>query len=199
MSKKVWGDLLTEKGYLIVPRELRLKRRHLGLNNEEYAVLLDYLDHFKYSGTENPYRHLAELNGVTEKTIQRRLPTLEKKGLLRREVRVHKSGRIKGVVFSPEPLVRKLESLVMDDSMDAKAELGNGYHANIKSAHEPKVHYEPRAQQGLDQIKDKKWKDECCSTRWYKEVFSEMYEDASGQPLLTGGRELNPAETASAT
>ncbi len=108
MSKKVWGDLLTEKGYLIVPRELRLKRRHLGLNNEEYAVLLDYLDHFKDSGTENPYRHLAELNGVTEKTIQRRLSTLEKKGLLRREVRVHKSGRIKGVVFSPEPLVRKI-------------------------------------------------------------------------------------------
>jgi len=195
MSKKVWGDLLTEKGYLIVPRELRLKRRHLGLNNEEYAVLLDYLDHFKYSGTENPYRHLAELNGVTERTIQRRLTTLEKKGLLRREVRVHKSGRIKGVVFSPEPLVRKLESLVMDYSMDAKAELGNGYHANIKSAHEPKVHYEPRAQQGLDKIKDKKWKDEFCSTRWYNEVFSEMYEEASGQPVLTGGREFKSAET----
>lgn len=55
MSKKIWGDLLTEEGYLIVPRQLRLKRRELGLNNEEYAILLDYLDHFKYSATESLY------------------------------------------------------------------------------------------------------------------------------------------------
>jgi len=175
MSKKIWGDLLTEKGYLIVPRELRLKRRDLGLNNEEYAILLDYLDHFKHSGTENPYQYLAELNGVTERTIQRKLGTLEKKGLLRREVRVHTNGRIKGVVFSPEPLVRKLESLVADDVASARAGLGNGYHANIKSVHEPKAHYESQAKEGQEKIKEKKWKDKFCSTKWYNEVFSEMY------------------------
>ena len=196
MSKKIWGYLLTEKGYLIVPRELRLKRRDLGLNNEEYAILLDYLDHFKYSGTENPYRYLAELNGVTERTIQRRLGTLEKKGLLKREVRVDTNGRIKGVVFSPEPLVRKLESLVADNVVGAGAEPGNGYHAKIKSAYEPKARYESQAKEQVqERIKEKKWKDKFCSTRWYNEVFSEMYEKASGQPVLTGGREYKSAET----
>ncbi|MCK5392053.1 MAG: winged helix-turn-helix transcriptional regulator [Deltaproteobacteria bacterium] len=194
MSKKIWGDLLTEKGYLIVPRELRLKRRELGLNNEEYAILLDYLDHFKHSGTESPYQCLAELNGVTERTIQRRLGTLEKKGLLRREVRIHTDGRIKSVVFSPEPLVRKLESLVADDVASAGAGLGNEYPANIRSAHEPKAHYESQAIEGQEKIKEKKWKDKFCSTRWYNEVFSEMYEEASGQPVLTGGREYKSAE-----
>ena len=73
MNKNIWGNLLKEKGYLIVPRELRLKRRQLGLNNEEYAILLDYLDNFKLNEKEEPYHQLAELNGVSEKTIQRRL------------------------------------------------------------------------------------------------------------------------------
>lgn len=132
---------------------------------------------------------------MTERTIKRRLGTLEKKGLLRREVRVHTNGRIKGVVFSPEPLVGKLESLVADDVASAGAGLGNGYHANIKSVHEPEAHYESQAKEGQEKIKEKKWKDKFCSTKWYNEVFSEMYEEASGQPVLTGGREYKSAET----
>ena len=42
---------------------------------------------------------------------------------------------------------------------------------------------------------NKKWKNEYCSTRWYNDVFSEMYEETSGQPVLTGGREYKSAET----
>ena len=194
MSKNIWGDLLTERGYLIVPRELRLKRKELGLNNEEYSILLDYLDNFKYSGTWNSYQELAELNGVTEGTIQRRLGALEKKGLLRRELRTYKSGRIKEIVFSPAPLVEKLKSLVTDDFSDTDSELGNESHTKIRSAHESPALYTRDMQDGQDAIKGKKWKDEFCSTRWYNDVFSEMYEEASGQPVLTGGREYKSAE-----
>lgn len=42
---------------------------------------------------------------------------------------------------------------------------------------------------------NKKWKNKYCSTRWYNDVFSEMYEETSGQPVLTGGREYKSAET----
>lgn len=42
---------------------------------------------------------------------------------------------------------------------------------------------------------NKKWKNEYCSTRWYNDIFSEMYEETSGQPVLTGGREYKSAET----
>ena len=42
---------------------------------------------------------------------------------------------------------------------------------------------------------NKKWKNEYCSTRWYNDVFSEIYEETSGQPVLTGGREYKSAET----
>lgn len=180
MNKNIWGDLLTENRYLIVPRELRLKRRQLGLNNEEYAILLDYLDYFKSGETESPYQHMAELNGVSEKTIERRLATLEKKGLLKKEVRVYSDGKIKGVAFSPEPLVRKLKFL----------------ESNPASAVDMKGFYESPAEYMLQaEVKDKKWKDEFCSTRWYNDVFSEMYETSSGQPVLTGGREYKSAET----
>ncbi len=33
------------------------------------------------------------------------------------------------------------------------------------------------------------------STRWYNEVFRDLYERAAGQPALTGGREYKSAET----
>ena len=42
---------------------------------------------------------------------------------------------------------------------------------------------------------NKKWKNEYCSTRWYNDVFSDMYEEVSSQPVLTGGREYKSAET----
>lgn len=42
---------------------------------------------------------------------------------------------------------------------------------------------------------NKKWTNEYCSTRWYNDIFSEMYEEASRQPVLTGGREYKSAET----
>ncbi len=185
MSGNISGDLLTEEGYLDLIRDLRLKRKELDLNNQEYIILLDYLDCCKCSEIENVDRHLAELNEISQKTVQRRLGALEKKGLLRREIRVI-DGRIKGFTYSPEPLVRKLRP---------ECDSGSGYmlqelpQAEINSARESGEDYEQ------EKIKEKKWKDEFCSTRWYNDVFSEMYEEASGQPVLTGGREYKSAET----
>ena len=123
MSKNIWGDLLTEEDCLIVPSELRLKRKKLGLNNQEYILLLDYLDHFKHEETDNVCQVLAELNGISEETIERRLGAIEKKGLLRREVQTYKSGRIKGIIFSPGPLVKKLKCFLTDSSSSRASEL----------------------------------------------------------------------------
>ncbi len=80
MSKHIWGDLLTEKGCLIVPRDLRLKRKELGLNNQEYILLLDYLDHFKHGEVENLYQTLAELNSISRRQYKRDLVLLKRRG-----------------------------------------------------------------------------------------------------------------------
>lgn len=183
MSKDIWGDLLIERGSFIVPSELRTKRKELGLNNQEYILLLDYLDHFKRGEMENICHILAELNEVSEKMIQTRLSALEKKGLLRREVNIDSKGMIKGVIYNPDPLVQKLESIVSSSSL-------NKQNKSVKSVCESEAEYKSQAG-----VKEKKWKDEFCSTRWYNDIFSEMYEKACGQPVLTGGREYRSAVT----
>jgi DNA-binding MarR family transcriptional regulator len=107
MSGENWESLITEKGFMRVPRALRLKRAELGITNNEYTILLNYVDYYSFSGTMNPYRHLSEVSGMSERSIRNVLASLVKKGLLRRKVSLHGNGRTNGVVFSIDPLVRK--------------------------------------------------------------------------------------------
>jgi len=78
--------------------------------------LLDYVDYYTYCGTENPYRHLSEVSGMSERSIRRELAALERKGLLTRRVLRRENGRINGVVFSLDALVRKLTDLMTKPS-----------------------------------------------------------------------------------
>ncbi len=64
MSGENWESLITEKGFMRVPRALRLKRAELGITNNEYTILLDYVDYYSFSGTMNPYGHLSEVSGI---------------------------------------------------------------------------------------------------------------------------------------
>ncbi len=116
MSRESWESLLTEKGFMRVPRALRLKRAELGITNNEYTILLDYIDYYTFSGTMNPYRHLSEVSGMSERSIRSALTTLEKKGLLKRKVSRHGNGRTNGVIFSIDPLVKKLKSIMKKSS-----------------------------------------------------------------------------------
>ncbi len=180
MGKNIWDDLLTEERNLIIPRELMLKRKELGLNNQEYILLLDYLYCLNQGETEGLNQWLSELNGVSEATIERRLNSVKKKGLLRQEVRTDENGRIKGMIFNPEPLAKKLKSIISNDECERK----------IRTVCEANTDYGAQ-----NEAREKNWKDDFCSTRWYNDVFSEMYEEAAGQPVLTGGREFKSAET----
>ena len=116
MSGENWESLITEKGFIRVPRALRLKRAELGITNNEYTILLDYVDYYSFSGTVNPYRHLSEVSGMSERSIKKVLASLEKKGLLRRKVSSHGNGRTSGVVFSLVPLVKKLKAAMKKSS-----------------------------------------------------------------------------------
>jgi len=116
MRRDTWESLLTKKGYMRVPRALRLRRAELGLTNNKYTILLDYVDYYTYCGTENPYRHLSEVNGMSERSIRRALAALEQKGLLTRRVLRRENGRVNGVVFSLDALVRKLSDLMTKPS-----------------------------------------------------------------------------------
>lgn len=241
-KQEIWGEVLTDKGYMRVPRALRLKRAELGISNNEYAILLDYLDYYTYCGGQNPYGHLAQVNGVSERTVQNTLGKLAQKGLIGRIVKKHPSGRTKGVVFTIEPLLIKLKGRVKDLSPTEgeknftyegeetftpnTREVGNKSRDSKKSSPEAlpageaaaKHSYSndtlgnslretrelyalsdaetgPENQKARGRKRKSNSKDPYNSTRWYNEVFSEIYKEASGQPVLTGGREYGAART----
>lgn len=274
MSGENWESLITEKGFMRVPRALRLKRAELGITNNEYTILLDYVDYYSFSGTMNPYGHLSEVSGMNERSIRRVLTSLEKKGLLRRKVSLHGNGRTKGVVFSIDPLVRKLRTIMKkmsptvgeenvpyvgvesvppntgedlnkkDESKNTSAKNADGRKRSrddvcVNEEGEEKIErgaeemnygfiretggpdqeaprndrsggkagqiHLARAGQGPRGLfsgedeeparKEKKKSDPCSPSRWYNEVFRGLYEEAAGQPALTGGREYKSAET----
>lgn len=291
-KQEIWGKVLTEKGYMRVPRVLRLKRAELGISNNEYAILLDYLDYYTYSEGQNPYRHLAQVNGVTERTVQKTLGKLAEKGLIGRSVKKHPSGRTKGVVFTIEPLLMKLtgrakdpsptegegsfacggeeaaapntrdtgnksrESKEMGTDRSAERDRGaidkdncgdggerftvmsgdkdgdgggpstvhrvqaQGERVLTKMSTDSNLDYEigdsmrevreryslsdkeirttPNAGSEVSRqssVKSRTSKDPYSPVRWYNEVFSEVYKKASGQPVLSGGREYRAAGT----
>jgi hypothetical protein len=74
------------------------------------------VDYYSFSGTMNPYGHLSEVSGMSERSIRNVLASLVKKGLLRRKVSLHGNGRTNGVVFSIDPLVRKLKTTMKKSS-----------------------------------------------------------------------------------
>jgi DNA-binding MarR family transcriptional regulator len=309
MNGESWESLLTEKGFMRVPRALRLKRAELGITNNEYTILLDYVDYFTFSGTMNPYRHLSEVSGMSERSIKKALASLEKKGFLKREFRKKMNGRTNGVVFSIAPLVRKLkaamkkssptvgeendthvreelftpntreefnkreegkntsaknadnsacadESLSEKERMGKKSEACDSIYGRSGETGGPRenagrndrsectagqIHLAPGDEKSVDEIRcefsdgeggprrpvsgkgsgitsdgeapetpnvsagrvpdaGRKGKNAPAGsayspTRWYNEVFRELYEAASGQPALTGGREYKSAET----
>jgi len=275
MSSGIWDNLLEEKGFMQVPRALRLKRAELGLTNNKYIILLDYVDYYMYCRSVNPYKHLSEVSGVSERSIRRTLSSIEDKGLLERKVERKPNGRVSGVIFSLDPLVRRLRSLmkkssptvgdnsftlVPDESFtpntredlntrqenrkkksakDADAvEDGDSSFATLMEDSGSKIEAGPEESgggrenggasdalrggdpargkgdqiqtvpgvrrpdgpslPGIEPEKDsgaKNWKDPWCPARWYGEVFAGMYEEAAGQPALTGGREFKSAET----
>ena len=281
MSGENWESLITEKGFMRVPRALRLKRAELGITNNEYTILLDYVDYYSFSGTMNPYGHLSEVSGMNERSIRRVLTSLEKKGLLKRKVSLHGNGRTKGVVFSIDPLVRKLRIIMKemsptvgeenvpyvheesvppntgedlnkrDESKNTSAKNADGRKraydgvrvneeakevsetgeinygfiretggpdqeapgndrrqaregdAETKEGKAGQIHLARAGQgprgpiTGEDEEpvrKEKKKSDPCSPSRWYNEVFRGLYEEAAGQPALTGGREYKSAE-----
>lgn len=308
MSGENWESLITEKGFMRVPRALRLKRAELGITNNEYTILLDYVDYYSFSGTMNPYKHLTEVSGMSERGIKKVLASLEKKGFLKRKVSRHGNGRTNGVVFSIDPLVRKLRSIMKkssptvgeemdthvyeesftpntreefnkrDESKNTSAKnadgreragddlsvreegekeseegemnygfiretggpgqeaprndrsggkagqihlarAGKGPRGLFAGIRDERLNYEPevpphpsplpRRGEGIKSCnsvggegadsdvarKREKRIDPYSPSRWYNEVFRGLYEEAAGQPALTGGREYKSAET----
>jgi predicted transcriptional regulator len=110
-NEKKWGKAAMAAGYTIIPDVLLKAQRALGLDALDLNILLHLVKHW-WEAERAPYlgkSSIAELIGVDESTVRRRIFALEKAGLLKR---VRRSDPTKGDqtnAIDLSPLVKKLE------------------------------------------------------------------------------------------
>jgi predicted transcriptional regulator len=110
-NEKKWGKAAMAAGYTIIPDVLLKAQRALGLDSLDLNILLHLVKHW-WEAERAPYlgkSSIAELIGVNESTVRRRIFALEKAGLLKR---VRRSDPTKGDqtnAIDLSPLVKKLE------------------------------------------------------------------------------------------
>jgi predicted transcriptional regulator len=110
-NEKKWGKAAMAAGYTIIPDVLLKAQRALGLDSLDLNILLHLVKHW-WEAERAPYlgkSSIAELIGVDESTVRRRIFALEKAGLLKR---VRRSDPTKGDqtnAIDLSPLVKKLE------------------------------------------------------------------------------------------
>ncbi|ADO76024.1 winged helix-turn-helix transcriptional regulator [Stigmatella aurantiaca] len=110
-NEKKWGKAAMASGYTLIPDVLLKAQRALGLDPLDLNILLHLVKHW-WEAKRAPSlgkASIAELIGVDESTIRRRIFALEKAGLLKR---VRRSDPTKGDqthAIDLSPLVKKLE------------------------------------------------------------------------------------------
>jgi Helix-turn-helix domain len=81
-----WGAKTLVSGFVVIPSELLKKQQLLNVDSAELNVLLNLCMHW-WKADDWPYpstAKLAERMGVSQRTAQRYIEGLEKKGLIRR-------------------------------------------------------------------------------------------------------------------
>lgn len=110
-NEKKWGKAAMAAGYTIIPVVLLKAQRALGLESLDLNILLHLVKHW-WEAERAPYlgkSTIADLIGVNESTVRRRIFAMEKAGLLKR---VRRTGPNKGDqtnAIDLSPLVKKLE------------------------------------------------------------------------------------------
>ena len=111
-AQKRWGDALNA-GFVVLPVVLLRHQKDLRLSDGELVVLLNVVASWWYSG-KLPFpstQTIATRMGVTPRTVQRHLISLEKKGLLKHLPRSHvPETDVLVVRYDPSGLVELLKT-----------------------------------------------------------------------------------------
>ncbi len=113
--RQKWKSSL-DGGYTVVPSVLLRHLPSLGVRAAELAVLIVLID-FWWKPADMPWpakSKLAQLLGVSEKTVQRSIKRLTERGLIRAEPRFRAHGGQTSNRYDLVPLVERLEVVVND-------------------------------------------------------------------------------------
>lgn len=128
-SRKKWGDKLIDAGYTILPSILITRQKALGLEPIHINILLVLFTHW-WTADNLPYptkKRMAEIIGVDESTIRRRIAEMEKwKFISRVQRRVEKDKNLPniydctGLIVALQPFAQE-EIQAKEDAKIARA------------------------------------------------------------------------------
>lgn len=115
-TQRIWGKKVCEHGYAAIPSILIKAQKRLSIRPTEMNILIQLLDHW-IDPARPPFptkRQLAERMGITEKTLQNNMNSLEKKELVKRERRKTAAGDWTSNIYHLDGLVEKVQALEPD-------------------------------------------------------------------------------------
>lgn len=117
-SDSRWGKLVIAQGFIILPATLFIGQRRLGLSANEFNIILQIIS-FWWDESRHPYPNrqtLALRMGVSVKTVQRNLASLENKGLVRRITRIDPKHGRQANAYDLSGLVKALGPIASENS-----------------------------------------------------------------------------------
>ena len=111
-----YGKKVICHGYVGIPSILIKAQRRLGITPLQMNIIIQLLDYW-WTPDRRPFpskKELAERIGVTPKTIQTNIKTLEEAGLVRREQRRANAGDWNSNIYHLDGLVKRIQGFELD-------------------------------------------------------------------------------------
>lgn len=112
--KDKWGDNSSALGWVAIPTLLLFSQKELGITSSELNVLLNIIVHW-WEKSKYPFPSqgaIAYRSGLSLKTVQRALNSLEAKGLIKKEPTARSNAITKGRnIYDLSPLIDKLDKV----------------------------------------------------------------------------------------
>ncbi|MEQ5821841.1 helix-turn-helix domain-containing protein [Halomonas sp. SCS19] len=114
-----WGTTVIEEGWTPVPVRLLNGQHKLGIKPSEMTVLLHLLKHWFNADDEYVFPRQARIagaSGMSVRTVQRSIDSLEHKGLISKEKKQSEGSIYQHNHYSLAPLVKKVQALDLTEA-----------------------------------------------------------------------------------
>jgi len=112
--REKWGTSVIEEGWTPIPLRLLEHQKTLDIRPSEMAVLIHLLRYWFSADQEYVYpkqTRIAESSGMSVRTVQRAIDSLEAKGLIEKEKKKEGLSLYPHNYYSLKPLVKKVQGL----------------------------------------------------------------------------------------
>ncbi|MCF6338274.1 MAG: MarR family transcriptional regulator [Gammaproteobacteria bacterium] len=110
-NEKKWGKTAMDAGWTAFPSIILEKQHALGLDALDVNIIL-YLSTYWWESENKPHptkKTIAEAIGITPRTVQRRIASLEKAGFMKREYRPDKDKGNKSNKYHFDGLIKEIQ------------------------------------------------------------------------------------------